>query len=314
MITKDTWKKGWASGWKTSWVLGKIVFPITFIVGILKYTPVLDWVSIVFKPLMSFVGLPGEAAIPLALAFILNLYAGIGGILSLSLEVKEVFILAIMMSFAHNLLVETAVTTKMGVPTWVSLSIRLGLAGLSAWFIDRVWQGGSEKAQYGLMGATDEPFQSWGWVIGQALMNSATGLLQLIVVVIPLMMAIQLLKDGNVLQWIAKVMRPFTRLIGLPDNASVTLMAGIFFGLAFGAGVLLQAVEEEKFSKRDLFLLVLFLAACHAVVEDTLIFIPLGIPVIYLLIIRFLVAFLATMVAARIILRVTHRQNVQKGA
>jgi hypothetical protein len=44
----------------------------------------------------------GEAAIPLVLANLLNLYAGIGAILSLELTIKEVFILAIMMSFSHH--------------------------------------------------------------------------------------------------------------------------------------------------------------------------------------------------------------------
>jgi hypothetical protein len=308
MITRETWKRGLQAGINTSWILGKVVFPISLIMGILKYTPVMDWVEKLLTPLMSFVGLPGDAAIPLTLGFLLNLYAGIGAILSLSLTVKEVFILAIMISFAHNLFVETAVTSKMGIPAWISLSIRLGLAVLSGLGLHHLWQGGGEPARYGLVAPADQVFQSWGLVVQQALINASTGMLQLIMVVIPLMLVIQLLKEGNVLQWLSKVMRPFTRTLGLPENASLTLMAGIFFGLAFGAGVLIQAVREENLTKSDLLLLCIFLAACHAVVEDTLIFIPLGIPVIYLLIIRFIVALIATILVAKILIRIRNRQ------
>ncbi|HEX5563925.1 MAG TPA: hypothetical protein VFX34_03105, partial [Sporosarcina sp.] len=42
----------------------------------------------------------------------------------------------------------------------------------------------------------------------------------------------------------------------------------------------------------------IFLVACHAVVEDTLIFVPLGIPVLPLLIIRLVTAFVLTIVVA----------------
>lgn len=113
MITKETWSKGLKSGVHTTWVLGKVVFPITMIVSILNYTPVIHWVTSFFTPLMKWIGLPGEAAIPLALGYLLNLYAAIGAILSLDLTVKNVFILAIMLSFAHNLLVETVVAKKL---------------------------------------------------------------------------------------------------------------------------------------------------------------------------------------------------------
>lgn len=44
----------------------------------------------------------------------------------------------------------------------------------------------------------------------------------------------------------------------------------------------------------------IFLVACHAVVEDTLIFIPLGIPVLPLLFIRLLTAIVLTMAVAYI--------------
>lgn len=79
-----------------------------------------------------------------------------------------------------------------------------------------------------------------------------------------------------------------------------TLTAGLIFGLAYGAGVLLQAVKEDGVSKKDATLAFIFLVACHAVVEDTLIFVPLGIPVIPLFIIRLCTAIALTLIVSRI--------------
>ena len=86
-------KKGLLAGLKTTWTLGKVIFPVTLIVTILQYTPVLPWIIDLITPFMRLLGLPGDAAIPLVLGNFLNLYAGIAGILTLDLTVKEVFIL-----------------------------------------------------------------------------------------------------------------------------------------------------------------------------------------------------------------------------
>ena len=76
-------------------------------------------------------------------------------------------------------------------------------------------------------------------------------------------------------------------------------MAGVTFGLFLGAGVIIQAAKEDNLSKKDLYLISIFLVACHAVVEDTLIFIPLGINVIPLFLIRLLTAIIITALIAR---------------
>ena len=59
---------------------------------------------------------------------------------------------------------------------------------------------------------------------------------------------------------------------------------------------MIQAVKEDGVSKKDIALAFLFLVGCHAVVEDTLIFVPLGIPVLPLLLIRLVTAILLTVI------------------
>jgi hypothetical protein len=107
------------------------------------------------------------------------------------------------------------------------------------------------------------------------------------------------LKDIGFLDRVAKGIMPFLKPLSIAPHGSIAMATGLFAGLFMGAGLIIQEAEEQNFSKRDITLIMIFLAACHAVIEDTVIFVPLGIPVIYLLLIRFVAAILLTMVVAR---------------
>lgn len=311
---QSTLKNGLKNGLQTTWTLGKVIFPITLIVTILQFTPILPMIIHWIEPLMGLIGLSGEAAVPLVLANVLNLYAGIGAIVSFDFTIKEVFIMAMMMSFSHNLFIESAVAAKVGVKFWVIVAVRLSLAIISAIIINLVWSGGQALAQYGLV-PKDGPEPS-GWLeIGFTGLETAFfGVVQLAIIVIPLMIVMQWLRDNQWLDWLSNKIAPFTRLIGVQSNASMTLVAGLTVGLAFGAGLMIQAAKEDNVSKKDMYLVLIFLVACHAVVEDTLIFIPLGIPVWPLLVIRFISALILTMIVAYIWNRRERRRNFVKEA
>lgn len=292
----ETWKSGLKAGLSTTWTLGKVIFPVTILVSILQHTPVMNWIIQFIRPFMGLFGLSGEAAIPLVLGNVLNLYAGIAAILTLDLPVKEVFILAVMLSFCHNLIIESTVAAKVGLRVSVILLVRISLAVISAIVIHLVWQGGHEPAQYGLLTAaqTADVPSSWYMIVLLALQKAVLGVVQLACIVIPLMIIIQFMRDLGWLHTLSKWLSPFTRMLGMKENTSMTMVAGLTIGLAYGAGVMMKAVEEDGVSKKDLTLAFIFLVACHAVVEDTLIFIPLGIPVWPLLVIRLISAILLT--------------------
>jgi len=296
----ETLKKGLMVGINTTWTLGKVIFPVTVLVTILQHTPLLNWIIDFIAPFMKWIGLSGDAAIPLVLGNLLNLYASIGAILTLELTVKEVFILAVMLSFSHNLLVESSVAAKVGVSLAMTVAVRIGLAIVSAFLINVFWQGGSEIAQYGLVPPASESLTSWGAILLSGVEKALLGVFQLAAIVIPLMVGIQILKDLKWLDTFSRWMAPVTRLLGMKENTSMTLAAGLLFGLALGAGVMIQAVKEDNVSKKDLTLAFIFLVSCHAVVEDTLLFVPLGIPVLPLLLIRLVTAIVLTMIVSLI--------------
>jgi hypothetical protein len=293
-----TLKEGLIVGLLTTWKLGKIIFPITLIVTMLSQTAAMDWLTRILSPMMGWIGLPGEAAIPLVLGNVLNLYAAIGAMLTMELTVKEVFILAVMLSFSHNLFVESAVAKQVGLSVTITLAVRIGLALLSAWIIHLVWQGGSERAEYGFVPAGPSEVEGFLPIVFYGMESAVIGILQLAAIVIPIMIFIQVMKDMRWLPVFSRWMTPFTKLLGVKSNTSTTLAAGLFFGLAYGAGVMIQAAREDGVSKKDLYLVFIFLAACHAVIEDTLIFAPLGIPLWPLLLVRLVTAVLLTVAVA----------------
>ncbi|MBA2175609.1 nucleoside recognition domain-containing protein [Halobacillus locisalis] len=301
--------RGGKKGLELTWTLGKVIFPVTLIVTILQFTPILPWIMDRLEPLMSWIGLSGEAAVPLVLGNFLNLYAGIAAIISFEFTVKEVFIMAIMMSFSHNLLIESTVAKRVGVSWWFVAGVRLSLAFLSAFLINVFWKGGGEIAKYGLAPERSADPQGWFAIIGQGLETAILGIVQLALIVIPLMVVMQYLREKGWLDRFSGWVAPATKFLGMERNTSMTLVAGLTIGLAYGAGLMIQAVEEDGVSRKDMYLAILFLVSCHAVVEDTLIFIPLGIPVWPLLLIRLTTAIVLTAIVGFVWNRLQQRKE-----
>src|SRR5690625_1648015 len=137
--------RGLQQGGSTAWMFGKVIFPITLLVTILQFTPILPWLIEILAPIMGLFGLSGEAAVPIVLGNFLSLYAGIGAIVSFEFTVKEVFIMAMMLSFSHNLFIESAVASKVGVKWWLIVGIRVALAIMAGIVINLGWEIGSAE-------------------------------------------------------------------------------------------------------------------------------------------------------------------------
>jgi hypothetical protein len=69
---------------------------------------------------------------------------------------------------------------------------------------------------------------------------------------------------------------PWLSRLGMSPPCAVPLAAGIFLGIAYGAGVIIPIAEEKKIGPEELHSLGLFLCTCHAIIEDTLLFALVG--------------------------------------
>lgn len=135
-----------------------------------------------------------------------------------------------------------------------------------------------------------------GWIsmLLEAAKGSFSSVLNIALIVFPLMVAMELAKNYKLLDRVTGFLRPLTNFFGMSKESSFPLLVGLVFGLAYGAGVIVQSSEEGNLSKKDLILLVVFLANCHALVEDTFLFVAIGANGYILFTIRALVAVLTT--------------------
>lgn len=119
------------------------------------------------------------------------------------------------------------------------------------------------------------------------------------IIVFPLMIIMEIARDLNLLNLLSKWCRPITRWMGVSENSAFPLAIGLVFGLAYGAGVIIKSAKEGNLDKKSLILVSIFLACCHAVFEDTLLFVKIGANGWLLLTIRTLTAFLLTALISR---------------
>lgn len=121
-------KKGFMKAWTTFLELIKILVPVYIFVTFLKYTGVIKIIADFFSPLMSYLGLPGEAMLALLTSYLLNIYGGIAVISSLELGAREITILGTMIGIAHSLIIESAVFKKINVNLFKINFLRISMS------------------------------------------------------------------------------------------------------------------------------------------------------------------------------------------
>lgn len=122
---------GVAAGLQTFWDLTKVMIPAYGITLALEQLGVIGRLANVARPLMEALGLPGDAAVPLVVGYMLNIYAAVGSMQALDLTARQVTVLAVAILIGHNLVVEGAVLHKAGMNGFVFGALRV-VAGLAA--------------------------------------------------------------------------------------------------------------------------------------------------------------------------------------
>lgn len=136
-------------------------------------------------------------------------------------------------------------------------------------------------------------------ILMEAAIGSFNSVKQIAIIVIPIMIGLEILKDIGILDKLIQLFSPLVKIYGMKKEAGFPLVIGIVIGLSYGAGIIFQAAEEDKLSRRDLYLLTYFLVAAHAVFEDTAVFMALGVNGILLFVVRVTVAAFFTYLASR---------------
>ncbi len=137
-------------------------------------------------------------------------------------------------------------------------------------------------------------------IFGEFLRGSFNTALMILVILTPIMVTLEVIKDTHLLEKIAKFTSPLMRLLTLSPEASFPLLAGVVFGISYGSGVILQVAKEGRITKRDLLLLSIFFGACHGMIEDPAIFAAIGAHWPILVFTRVISAFVLVIIIGRL--------------
>ena len=261
------------SGKLSLWLL-KIILPVSLLVRLLQYYGIIDYLAEYLHPLFNLVGLPGATAIVFITSIFLPLYAAIAVMTSLVLTLREATILALMCLIAHNLIVECAVTKKTGSSFWGMVVLRIGMAFVAAIFLNNVLPPSDIPF---MQAAHTEQLDSLGAVLLAWLNSSFTLIVTILVVVTALMILQRILSEFKLIDAISRPLRPLMKVFGLPDSSPFLWIIGNVIGLAYGGAIMADMVEEGNLTLKDADTVNHHLAISHSLLEDTLLFVALGI-------------------------------------
>lgn len=132
-----------------------------------------------------------------------------------------------------------------------------------------------------------------------AVTGSFKSVWQMAIIILPLMLILEVAKDMNILDKLAGWLAPAMKIFKLPKEGAFPLLIGLTFGLAYGAGVIIDSVKQGYLSWRDLFLINVFLILCHSVFEDTALFVAVGADGTFILVSRIILAVVVTFILSR---------------
>jgi hypothetical protein len=126
-------------------------------------------------------------------------------------------------------------------------------------------------------------------IILTALKDSLSLILKLFVIILPLTISYEFLKHKQ-----SQIEKIRFSILGITHNGLMPLITGIIIGLTYGAGIIIYSIKTSNINKREAFLILLFLSICHAMIEDTLIFVAIGANGFILIAFRFILAIILT--------------------
>lgn len=271
------------------WLL-KVMLPISLAVRILQYLGVIDWLATYLAPLFSYIGLSGDSAFVFLTSIFLPLYPTIAVMTTLTLTLREATILAVMCLVSHNLPVEGSVAHKTGSPFGRIVAFRIGMSFVAAVVLNVLLP--HSDAPFTFLASTTA-VTSWSMLLGQWLTSSLGLTLTIVLIVTALMVLQRVLEEFGWMHRIAHSLAPLMRLFGLPAGCSLLWLTGNVVGMAYGAAIMIDEVEQGRLARSEANLVNHHLGVSHSLLEDTMLFVAMGISFWWIFFTRLILAMIA---------------------
>ncbi len=291
----EGFREGTLRGWRSFlWVL-KIIMPVSLLTALLEYSGVLGYLDRLLAPLMGVMGLPSAAALPIVAATLAGVYAGVAALAVLPFTEAQMTLVAIFVLISHMLIQEGIIQAKSGFHIGKATLVRLTASVLTVtatgFFIA---DGGTGPA--GASAAVTALRPELATMLGNWLIAMAWLSLKILWIVMAIMIALAWMRRFDLIPHLVGWLRPVLAMLGLKQNVGVLWLSAVLFGVTYGAAVIVEEFKAGHFEPGEIERLHVSIGINHSMVEDPLLFLPLGIGLFWLYVPRLV----AAMVAVRI--------------
>jgi len=276
------------SSLRSALIILKFVIPIYIIADILYFYNTLAYVAFLIEPFTSFLGLPAEASLAIISGMFLNIYAAVAFAAPLDMTAHQWSILAVFSGVCHSLVVESVIMKKIGISNTYSYSLRF-FGGLFIAFLVTLMPASWFEATL-----TDNVFTKTTYDSIEALIYGS--------IFSAISLSIKIILLITILIFIMDFIKTRKFIIQSQKNVSkgFSLTVGVLLGITYGAGILIDEVKSGNISKKDIFYIGTFLMICHAIIEDTLLFVIFGADFTMVILIRTIAAIIFSYILLKI--------------
>ena len=279
-------KKGWGS---FLWICS-IIVPVSFLVMLLQWSGWLHHVEVVLKPLMGWLNLPSEAALPIISGMAVNVYASIAAMTVLPFSIGQMTLIAVFVLTAHNLIMEGIIQHRSGTNAARITLVRLAAAVVTVICASQVLGDTSQSVAVAAGTATDVTFLE---AVGQWALDALILLAKILGIIVGIMIALESMTSLGWTDRLFNVSRPLMKLLGLPDRAAMLWVTAAVFGLMYGGAVIQEKARQGDLSRAELERLHISIGINHSMVEDPFLFMALGLNGLWILAPKLVMAVLA---------------------
>ena len=261
------------SAFKSIWWLAKIMTLVSFVIMLLQYLGVIEWISYWMTPLFSHFGLPGEAALAYVSGYFVNCYSAIAVMTTLDLGTRAATILSVMVLCSHNMFVETTVQHKTGSSVARIVAIRTLSAFILAWVLNKIMPGSFETSSI-----SDNVQEKLTFVamLNDWFFRTLKNVIIMTVLVYLLTVLQKILTEYGIIEYISRFLKPVMIFFGLSPRTAFLWLVSNTLGLAYGAGIMIEEADKGETTKEENDLLNHHIGISHSNLEDLLLFAAVG--------------------------------------
>ncbi len=277
-------------GWRSFLWISRIVIPVSLLTTLLVWSGLLEHLSFLFSPMMNFINLPFQAAIPIISGMLTNLYVAIAAMTAMPFSVEQMTLIAVFTLICHNLITEGIIQHKSGINIVKITLIRIAAATLTVLAVSLFLGDTSEPVTAPAVPVAAEPLPT---VMKEWAVDLLVLLARILGIITAVMVVLELSESLGWTERAVRFLRPLMKVLGLSEQTATLWVTSGGFGLMYGGAITIDKVRKGILRKDELERLHLSIGINHSMVEDPALFLVAGVNPFWLWVPKLITAIIA---------------------